>query len=308
MLGGKVKKERKDVIIQTPEDVLGEMLLELEKGREKGSTTFINDLDKCWKWRKSETNLWVGMSNEGKSAYLRFISLVKALEDNWRFAFYAPEDYPAKEFYDDMVHTLTGLPTDKDHPMCITEELYRKAIDLIKDKFHFVYIKPPKNTIQEVLEQFAGLMEDYDLDAVIIDPFVKCTRPAEHMQRDDLYAAFVGGMCMDFARAWNVSLHLVMHVITPEIDSNGYYVKPNMYRIRGGGTHAETHDNVLFVQRPKYAKDKLDPTVLFGSQKIKKQKLVGIPQEFMMGFDRKTNRYVNHDTGENLYNFDKWFK
>lgn len=309
MLGGKkIKEPRKDVIIQTPIDVLDEMLYDLEHGKEKGTSTYIEDLDKCWKWRKGETNVWIGMSNEGKSAVLRFISIIKALEDDWTFAFCAPEDYPGKEFYDDMIHTITGFPTDKDHPMCVTPELYHYAVELIKDKFHFIYLKPPKNTVQDTLDQFALLMQQYDIDAIIMDPLVKFTRPPEHMQRDDLYASYIGGMCMDFARVHNISLHLVMHVVTPERDANGFYEKPNMYRIRGGGSHAETHDNVLFVQRPKYAKDKLDPTVLFGSQKIKKQKLVGIPQEFQMKFDRKTNRYIDFHTNKDLYDFDKWFK
>ncbi len=242
------------------------------------------------------------------SLMLRTLSIIKALEEGWNFLFNAPEDFPAKEFYDDMVHSITGFPTDKDHPLCVSKELYMHAYELIKEHFQFVYIKPPNNTIEDALSEFQKLIDEYDIQAVVLDPLLKFARPEKFMQRDDLYAAHIGSLCMDFARINNVSLSIIMHQLTPEFDKDGFYVKPSMYRIKGGGSWADSADNVLFTQRPFYAKDKIDSTVIFGSQKIKKQKLVGIPQELMMRFNRKTNRYIDHTTGEDLYNFDKWFQ
>lgn len=308
MINGKSKKKRKGVIVQTVEDVLPDMLHDLKNGREKGSTTHVELIDRAWSWRRGEANIWTGYANEGKSLMLRTLSLIKSLEDGWVFAFNAPEDYPAKEFFDDMVHTLTGLPTDKSHPLCVTEELYLRAIELIKDKFFFVYLHPPDNTIEDALHEFQNLIEVHKIDGVVLDPLMKFSRPDKYMSRDDLYAAYIGGLCMDFSRLNSVSLNLVMHQLTPEFDKDGFYARPSMYRIKGGGSWADGFDNILSTWRPKYAKDKFDPTVVLESQKIKKQKLVGIPQAITTNFDRKNNRYRDYDTGENLYNFDKWFK
>jgi twinkle protein len=307
MIGGKVKKERKDVLIQTMDDVLGDMLYDLENGKEKGSTTYITELDKCWKWRKGECNIWSGYANEGKSLILRYLCIVKAIMEGWNFLFCAPEDYPAKEFYDDMIHTITGFPTDKDHPMCVSKELYLEAVQMIKDRIHFIYLKPPKNSIQETLDQFQLIIDDMNIDGVILDPLLKFTRPEQFMSRDDLYAAYIGGICMDFARVNNVSLHLVMHQLTPEFDMEGYYKKPSMYRIKGGGSWADGFDNIISIWRPKYAKDKKSDEVMFSTQKIKKQKLVGIPQDIMMRLNRKTNRYIDYNTHQDLFDFDKFF-
>ena len=48
----------------------------------------------------------------------------------------------------------------------------------------------------------------------------------------------------------------------------------------------------MFVWRPERALDFSSTEVTFGSQKIKKQKLVGIPQDIMnIQYQRKTNRY-----------------
>ena len=54
------------------------------------------------------------MANEGKSEILKQICLIKSLEENKKFVFYSPEDFPPEEFYDGMIHTLSGMSTDKD--------------------------------------------------------------------------------------------------------------------------------------------------------------------------------------------------
>src|SRR5690606_2578445 len=114
-----------------------DMQTDLQQGKEKGTSTYITGLDDCWTWRMGEFNIWTGYSNEGKSQFLRYLSLVKAIEErrkgeDWTFAFYAPEDYPAKEFFDDLIHTAAGRSTDKDNPNFIGKELYRTTYEKIK--------------------------------------------------------------------------------------------------------------------------------------------------------------------------------
>lgn len=301
---------RQGIEILTMDDCINDMKFDLENGKEKSTSTFVDGIDDCWTWRMGEFNIWTGYSNEGKSQFLRFLSLVKALEEeklgnDWRFAFYAPEDYPAKEFFDDLIHTASGRSTDKDNTMFIGEERYLKTYERIKKFFYFNYIRPPKNSLVKVLKSFVPLIEEKNVKVCVVDPIIKVARPSKYLNADDKYAAYVTTLATDFTRAYNVSLHLVMHQVTPGFQENGLYPKPSMYRIKGGGTWADGTDNILSIQRPLYAKDKIDNEVIFTSQKIKKQKLVGIPQDLQLRFDRKTNRYINFNDGKDLYNFDK---
>jgi len=295
--------------IYTPEDVYDLMLQQLREGKVKGTTTYNSEIDKCWTWRKKEANIWSGYANEGKSLFIKQLCIIKALEENWKFIFCCPEDFPAEEFFDDMIHTLSGRTTDKSYGFdrVLDETNYHKAYELIKNNFIFLYIKPPDNTIPLVLNQFQIIIDSgIEIDAVIIDPLLKFSRPKEMSDmRDDLYASFIGSLCLDFCRNTNTSLHLVMHQVTPTLDSDTKrYSEPSMYRVKGGGSWADGFDNVLSVWRPNYAFDKMDTTVQFSSQKIKKQKLVGIPQKISIEFDRKTNRYTNK--GKPLFDFDKF--
>ena len=297
------------VEILTMDDCANDMRYDLEHGKEKGTSTYIPGMDDAWTWRMGEFNIWTGYSNEGKSQFLRYLSLVKGIEErsrgnDWKFAFYAPEDYPAKEFFDDIIHTAAGRSTDKDNPNFIGRKMYDETMEKIKDLFFFNYIRPPKNSLIKVLKSFIPLIEEKGVKVCVVDPIIKIARPAKYLNADDKYAAYVTTLATDFTRQYNVSLHLVMHQLTPRIQENNLYPKPTMYNIKGGGTWADGTDNILSIQRPLYASDKKDEEVLFTSQKIKKQKLVGIPQEFQMRFDRRTNRYVNFNNNDDLYDFE----
>lgn len=303
-----VNMAKADIVhILKMEDCIDTMRNGLLKGKERGSTTYIDDLDNAWTWRRGEFNIWTGYTNEGKSLFLRFISLIKAIMDNWRFAFYAPEDYPAEEFFDDIIHTAAGKSTDPMNPSgCIKESTYMNMYKLIKDYFIFVYIRPPDNTLINIFAEFEELKRTEGISAAIIDPIIKVNRPKEFMNADDKYAGYVTTLATDFARTTNLSLHMVMHQLTPRLSDAGLYPKPNYYNIKGGGTWVDGTDNVNSLQRPLYAKDKLDNEVLFNSLKIKKQKLVGIPQEIKFRFDRKSNRYIDYQTGKSLFDFNKY--
>lgn len=303
--------EIKEIPVETStmSDCKEDMIYDLTYGKEKGTTTYIPKIDEAWTWRQGEFNLWSGYSNEGKSQFLRYVSLIKGLEEpDYKFAFYAPEDYPAKEFFDDIIHTASGYSTDKDNKNFIGEKLYRETFEQTKDIFYFNYIRPPKNTIINVLQSFIPLIEEQGVRACVIDPLIKVSRPAKYINADDKFAMYVTTLATDFARKFNVSLHLIMHQLTATTQENGLYTKPSMYRIKGGGTWADGTDNVMSIWRPNYARDKEDTEVMFSSAKIKKQKLVGLPQDVKIAFNRQTNRYVEFGTEKDLYDFDRKLK
>jgi len=298
----------KNTYLFKPENCFKDMLHDLKNGKVRGTTTYNSKLDECWTWRTQEANIWTGYSNEGKSLFLKQLCLIKALEENKKFIFCSPEDFPANEFFDDFIHTLAGQTTDIYYGLdrVVSEEVYTYCYNLIKDKFIFLYIEPPHNTIKGVLEEFKKICKQEDIFGCIIDPLLKFARPKDFPEKDDQYAAYIGSICVDFARQTNTSFHLVMHQTTPIMTDDKKYPEPSMYRIKGGGSWSDGFDNVLSVWRPNYAKDKIDSEVQFASQKIKKQKLTGIPQRFQMSFDRKTNRYCQFGTNTPIFNFDKF--
>ena len=94
-----------------------------------------------------------------------------------------------------------------------------------------------------------------------------------------------------FAVKHNICVHLVAHQVTPKMEKNGKYPKPQRYSIKGGGTFSDKADNVLIVWRENRA-EQGDTSVTFISDKIKKRKLTGNTGEATFNFDWKRNRYI----------------
>jgi twinkle protein len=284
------------------------MLQNFRKGKEAGSKTYVRDLDqissggiqnKMWSWKAGEFNLWTGYNNEGKSQFLIFLCVLKAINEGWKFAFFSPENYPPDEFFDDIIHTILGKSTDRYYKnFDVSEQEYLKAFDMVKDSFYFVY--PEKNgvpdfTIDQIESVFEFLVWEKDVKAVVVDPYIKIRHEMTAGEPEHLYASRFMMDRINFTRKNNVSYHLVMHQTTPRKEKDGNYPPPSLYQIKGGGTFADSTDNSISVWRPNRATDPNDTTVIIKTDKIKKQKLVGIPFEITIDFNRKKNRYMGKD-------------
>lgn len=297
-----------EIKLYKPSDCIDTMLYNLKHGKPKGTTTYIDEIDQFWTWRKGELNIHSGYSNEGKSTMIKFLALIKQLEENWKIALNSPEEFPPDEFYDGIIHTISGKTTDckNVYNELISEELYLKCYNLVKNNYFFSYIKPPNNTIENAIKEFQKLHGEVGIDCFILDPLMKFQKSKLAPDRIEEYITYVVTLLGDFARTINASVHLIIHQLTPTIDEyTKCYPKPSMYRQRGGGASADGSDNCLILQRPKYALDKTSTETLFASEKIKNQKLVGIPGEVMFDYNRKTNRYVDFNTKQDIYNFSK---
>lgn len=291
--------------IQSISDVRGLMLENYNNGLERGTDTYFKEFNNAWSWRPGEVNLVTGYQNEGKSLFLRQLCMAKYLNEGKKFLFASPEDAPAESFYDDMVHTLCGVSTDKSRVPHVSLSMYEESLNILGGGLNFVKLPYPDNTIPKLLEDTQNYIEENELYGLIIDPILKFNREPDAPERDDLYAAQIMSMLVEFSREHKLSIFMVMHQQTPKKNGQGLFDKPNPYYIKGGGSWADGTDNIIFLQRPNYANDRLDTSVCVGSLKIKKQKLVGIPQDFNISFDRKSNRYIDSNNRD-IFNFDKF--
>jgi twinkle protein len=296
--------------IKTVKSQMADLIDVFRNGRRKGTPTHIRDVDqvnfgsyksRAWSWKEGEMNLWTGYMGEGKSQLLIFMCLLKALHEDWKFAFFSPENDPPTDFFDDLVHTLLGKTTDRHNKdFNVTEKEYMDALARIENNFFFVYPEDvqgyPDYTIKNIESIFEYLIFEKDVKAVVVDPYIKIKHEMQPSEQEHIYASRFMLERVHFARKHNVSYHLVMHQTTPRKDKDtGNYPPPDPYYIKGGGTFADSTDNVLTVWRPNKSTEPMDDTVIFRSVKIKKQKLVGYPSEETMGFDRAKNRYVSKD-------------
>jgi twinkle protein len=275
------------------DDVRESMLDGFHNGQDRGTTTYIPQIDKAWTWRNGEVNIWTGYQNEGKSMFLNQLACIKSIQDNWKFAVFSPENMPMNDFFNDIIEMYIGKSADpyyKNNQMKLEE--YKEAMDFARKHFFLIY--PQKNfTLDSIFSRAKHLVKTKGIRSLIIDPYNTVQHKMLRGEREDLYISRFMSELKRFALDNNISVHLVAHQVTPHKDDNGRYIKPDVNRIKGGGTFADKADNVMFIWRPNRGLDFSDSCVTFGSQKIKKQKLVGIPQEVDgIDFDIKKQRYT----------------
>lgn len=278
--------------IFTAENEKLSMLDSFHNGKKRGQTTHWEDIDKAWTWRTGEVTIWTGYQNEGKSLFLQSLCLLRAFHDSEKFAFFSPENIPIGDFFDDMIETFVGKSTDPHFKQNQMSELeYFKSIDFVSNHFFLIY--PSKDfEFETILEKAKYLVRKKGIRHFIIDPYNTVEHKLKPGEREDLYISRFMSELKRFALQNDIGIHLVAHQLTPQKDANGRYLRPDLNRIKGGGTFSDKADNVNFVWRPNRALDFSDTEVVFGSQKIKKQKLTGTPQDIIgINFLRKTNRY-----------------
>lgn len=272
-------------------DVKEEMLHGYRNGKERGSTTHIKQVDVVWTWRKTDLNIWTGYQNEGKSLFMEQLMTLKSFYDGWKHGVFTPENVPITDFYDNIIEMLVGKSCDPHYKgNLMTEQEYLKAIDFVNEHFFVVY---PEGawTLESILDCFKELKETENVDTVTIDPYNKIFHSLSG-ERGDVYVSNFMTECKRFAIDNKVAFSLVAHQLTARKDESGKYIKPDLNYIKGGGAFADGADNVCYVWRPDRAVDFSSTDVIIGSQKIKKQKLVGIPGDVGgITFKRKENRY-----------------
>ena len=278
--------------IFTVDDITDSMLDGYRNGQERGTSTYIEEVDKAWTWRAGEVNIWTGYQNEGKSLFLNQLATIKASVDGWKFAIFSPENMPMNDFFNDIIEMYIGKSCDpyyKNNYM--TEAEYRQGMSFVQNHFNVIY--PQRNfSLQTIFEKAKFLIKTQGIRALIIDPYNTVQHKMNRGEREDLYISRFMSELKRFAVDNNISIHLVAHQVTPQKNDDGRYPKPDVNRIKGGGTFADKADNVLFVWRPDRAIDFSSKKVIFGSQKIKKQKLVGYPQDVEnISFDIRSSRY-----------------
>jgi twinkle protein len=278
--------------IFTVDDITDSMLDGYRNGQERGTSTYIEEVDKAWTWRAGEVNIWTGYQNEGKSLFLNQLATIKASVDGWKFAIFSPENMPMNDFFNDIIEMYIGKSCDpyyKNNYM--TEAEYRQGMNFVQNHFNVIY--PQRNfSLHTIFEKAKFLIKTQGIRALIIDPYNTVQHKMNRGEREDLYISRFMSELKRFAVDNNISIHLVAHQVTPQKNDDGRYPKPDVNRIKGGGTFADKADNVLFVWRPDRAIDFSSKKVIFGSQKIKKQKLVGYPQDVEnISFDIRSSRY-----------------
>jgi twinkle protein len=302
-------KNAKDVKIEGVfecNDFKNEILDSYKNGQSRGTTTYFSNIDACWTHKKGEVTIWTGYNNEGKSLLLKQLLLLKSYYEGWKHAIYSPEEMPFSDWYTDLIESYIGKSADRYQLRfnnLMSEKELLDGIDFVNEYFFLVYPNDDQS-LDEILKKFSYLVRKKNIDTIVIDPYNQIQHDMRNGEREDLYISRFMSRLKKFAVDHDVAVHLIAHQVTPSFSKGENFPEPNLYKIKGGGTFADKADNILAVWREFRNTDQSNTEVKFISQKIKKQKLVGVPDCTVLNYNRNKNRYLyNNESPFDRYVF-----
>lgn len=269
------------------DDVFQQMLTNFQNGIQHAPKTHFGEMDDFFRWKKGEINLFVGWANHGKTTMVLQMMLTKSVYDGWKWAIFSPENYPATDFYDDLIEMYAGKWLEK-----MSQDEYIEAALFIDQ--HIFYVYPDDgHDIHSINEKFRYLVLKKGVDGVLIDPFNQLDRISNQFQREDLYLSDILKDIKRFALLNSVSYNIVAHPAKQGRQEDKSLPPVDMYDVAGGAMWANKADNIVSYYRPNHHIDKTSPEVRIYIQKIKRRRTGGKPGEFEMKMLWSMKRFID---------------
>jgi twinkle protein len=261
----------------------------------RGTTTYIASLDPHFTWRKGDYTTFYGPGNQGKTTFLLMMCVLKSMHEGDKWAIFTPEQNPPDEFYIDIIHMFIGKSADPNFPTIqMNKAEFKKGIEFVKK--HFIYVYPDEYHDKDTLFKiFKNVIIRHNVTGIIIDPINQVERlDTDAKIRDDQYISRFASQFKRFILNHNVYGVVVTHGKIRYDEKSGIAHIPNMYRdIEGGEMTARKTDNIIAYWRPHFQNNITDSYCIVFPQKLKKQKLTGIPGQVEFTYEKKTNRYYD---------------
>lgn len=277
--------------IFTVDSEKGYMLDVFHNGKKKGLTTGYRILDNHYKLRTSELDVWTGVPGSGKTMMAMQIMLNASVLYGWKWGVFSPENYPVGDLFDVLAEMYIGNTSDMDKDNRMTEYEYETAIKFLNEHFYAIY---PEDdfSLDNVLSKFKHLVMRYGIKGCLLDPF----NQLDHEFKGKDETTYIGE-CLTkirrFEQVNDLKFIIIAHPRKMDKDDTGlHYKMPTAYDISGSQNWFNKADNVVCIHRNN-PQDTFDTSVRVNIQKVKFQKLVGIPGEQLLKFDRRSNRYLD---------------
>lgn len=273
-------------------DQMAEMLDIYHNGEDVAETTHFGELDQFFRWKKGQVNLWTGYANMGKTTLFLQMALTKSIMDGWKWAIFSPENYPATDFYQDIIEMYIGKNVSNRFGNKMSEAEFIAACNFINDHMFFIY-PDEKHTVEELHQAFQSLLMKEGIDGVLIDPYNQLEKSFPGMRTDEEISEFMR-VVKRFTVQSNISYNIIVHPRSPQREKGSKELKvPDAYDIAGGAMWANKADNILVYHRPNWHTNKEDPTVEVHTQKIKRKRTGGKLGFVVIHYNVRTSRYYD---------------
>lgn len=271
------------------DDIFPSMLVNFRNGVPLAPTTRFPQTDDYWRWKKGDLNLFTGYANWGKTFYILQMMLTKSIWDGWKWGVFCPENYPANDFFDDLVEMYVGKWLRN-----MTEDEYTDGCKFIGQHIFYVYPEDAHD-VNSIHEKFRHLVLKKGIDGVLVDPFNQLDHNQKSYQREDQYLSEVLKDMKRFALLNAVVYNIVAHPKNPSYQEGKVLPVVDMYDIAGGAMWGNKVDLIVSYHRPLFHENKNSPEVQIYVQKLKRKRTGGQLGDFPLKLVWERKRFCQED-------------
>lgn len=261
-------------------------------GLDNGVPTGMNEFDKKLRFAKGYITTVTGVPGHGKSDFVDQIALMLNIQNDWKFAFYSPENKPTRLHISKLARKLVGKKWFGPGRIELNE--LNEVKEFLNKKFWF--IKPEKDfTLDSILNHVKQLKATNGVDSFVIDAWNKLEH--KYGQSETKYIGESLDKLSNFCEENNVHCFLVAHPtkILKNKDTQMYEI-PNLYNISGSANFYNKTDNGITVYR-NFAENRTEIYV----QKVKFSHW-GEVGNVNFNYDLDSGRYIEEDN-RNMFNW-----
>lgn len=270
-----------------------EQALEIyDHGYEKVHGIGVPQLDELFKLKKGDITLLTGIGNYGKSAFLKFLLMMRVILFGEKFALFPPEDNPAHEFYHELTEMILGCDCTPRNPDRPNRDSYNAAYDWISKYIFFLHPKTLSPTPDYIKEKFLEMIITEGIAGNIIDPFNQMANDYSKVGgRDDKYLETFLGDYSRFNQENGQYGIIVAHPRMLSKQGDGNYPCPDVFDLAGGAMWNNKMDNIIVYHRPMGQTEPDNPICEFYSKKIRRQRIVGKKGSIQFELSRPRRRF-----------------
>jgi len=231
-----------------------------------------------------------GYGNNGKGTFARQMALQMHKLHGIKWAFWSPEDMPCEYFYADLIHTLTGKSTESHHSNFISESEYKDAYKYLLSCIKLIDYDDTMPNNEQLFEQFDRMHKEHGCDGFVIDPFNNVDIDFD-AGRDDNIIRKIGLAARAWTRSRNVFVIIVMHPRSETgVKSGADAPCPATRELHHGSEWGKILDDIIFYHHPTFTSDRSNTSRELKFAKVKKQKISGKAQTYVMTWNYEQNR------------------
>jgi len=227
--------------VVTVNDVKAQLAKLQREGLKPGDQVGSKEFQRFYSFEQPRMTIITGVSTHGKSEFLDDIMARLAVEKDWSFAVFSPENFPIEYHISKLVSKIVG----KEFNACTPGES-EQAYDFISKHFYWVYPEDNNYKLDNILRITDMLVSRYGINGLIIDPWTEIDKGGQHTTEN--INEFLTDL-NQFKRDRNCHIFLVAHPTKMPKNDDGTVMVPDLMDISGSANFFNKTDGGLTVYR-----------------------------------------------------------